>query len=62
MRSVPIKESWIPQDLHDQQIASLSDRVVVAEESVKALLNLIDPELLARHLHDYVAAVKELVA
>jgi hypothetical protein len=59
---VPTNGSWIPKDLHDKTVMVLTTRCVEAEDAVVRLLNLIDPELLGRHGHDYVAAVKELVA
>jgi hypothetical protein len=60
--SAPTSGSWIPKDLHDKTVTVLTDRVVLAEDCLKALLHSIDPELLERHLYDYVAAVKELTS
>jgi hypothetical protein len=53
---------WIPKQYHDQQITALTDRCVLAEAAVVDLLNLIDEDVLKRHLYDWLAAVKELVA
>jgi UDP-N-acetylenolpyruvoylglucosamine reductase len=52
---------YIPRKLHDQHVLVLTDRCVAAEQAVLDLLNTIDPEILERHGHDWLAAVRELL-
>jgi hypothetical protein len=52
----------IALDLHQKHVQVLTDRCAQAEECLKALLRVVDPEILERHLGDYVAAVKELTS
>jgi hypothetical protein len=53
---------YIPRDLHDRQVAALTDRCVEAEAALLNLLDIVDPTVLVRHGYDWAAAVKELLA
>jgi hypothetical protein len=56
------RSDYVPRRYHDQQVTALTDRCAAAESAIRALVLLIDGDLMLRHAYDWQAAVKELLA
>lgn len=52
---------YIPRKYHESTVTALTDRCVAAESAIVDLLMMIDEDILTRHGHDWLAAVKELI-